>query len=218
VPGQEQPEGPSRNMGTAPEPVTTLMLRNLPRTLSQAELMAKLDLYGCAGWYDFCYMPRCFHSGENKGFAFVNFTPTATAERLVSAWHQQRLFGSEEALNISMAELQGFGANVAKWNTPRSQRIRNPDFVPFIVWDKSRLHGDSCVGGMKVRPSVARQIKALAQATTPKRHCGQRPQQSQQQQMPFRMTPAGERLPVPRSCKSKHGSRGHQAHRRRNSM
>jgi len=185
------------------------MLRNLPRTLSQAELMAKFDLYCCAGLYDFCYMPHCFHSGENKGFAFVNFLSAATAECMASAWHHQQLFGSEAALNISIAQVQGFGANVAKWDTLRSRRIRNPDYKPFIVRDKSQLHGDSRVGGMKLLPPVARQREALAQATTSKRYGGQQRVQMEQQRMPVRMTPAGERLPVPRSCNSKHWSRGH---------
>ena len=125
------------------------------------------------------------------------FFSAATAERMVSARHHQQLFGSEAALNMSIAQLQGFDANAAKWDTLRSRRIRNPESVPFIVWDKSRLHGDSRVGGMKLLPPVARQREALAQATTSKSHGGQRRQQMQQQRMPVRMTPAGERLPVP---------------------
>jgi len=210
VPGQEQLGEPSLNVA-----ITTLMLRNLPRTATQAELMAQLDLYGFAGMYDFCHMPRCFQSGENKGFAFVNLTSAAAAAGLVGAWHHQRPFGvapSQAALNISSAALQGFDANVRKWATSRSRRIRNPDYAPFVRRDRW-LHGEAPVTGMKMVPSVLSQ--SLAQVTTSKSHGGQRQQRQRKQQrvpgrltpagerVPGRLTPAGERVPMPSLCNRK---------------
>jgi len=205
-PGQGPLEGPRQKAGIDPEPITTLMIRNLPRTLSQAELLAELELAGFAELYDFCYMPRCFQSGENKGFAFVNFTHAAAAGCLVGAWHHQRLFGldpSEPALNISSAVLQGFDANVAKVCGPRSRRIRNPDFVPFFVRDVSMLYGNALVETAKLVASVTSQEEHLVQATISTSHGRQQQwqqqwqRQQQQKRMPLRTTPAGERLPMP---------------------
>jgi len=92
--------------GTAvTEPITTLMIRNLPRSVTRADFIAELDRYAPC-MYNFCHMPRCFESGENIGFAFVHLISYTAARHLVSAWHRQRLFGigaKEPALNLSPA-------------------------------------------------------------------------------------------------------------------
>ena len=51
--------------------VTTMMLRNVPKHLSQADLVAELNASGFMHAFDFCYLPRHFESAENRGYAFV---------------------------------------------------------------------------------------------------------------------------------------------------
>lgn len=118
---------------------TTLMIRNLPKTLKQGTLLAELDRTGFQGTYDFCYMPCSFESGEGKGYAFINFLSAPFATELTRSWHRTRRFGmrpNDLAMSCSPAVVQGLEANVAKWSTPRLSRVRNPDLRPFILSDK----------------------------------------------------------------------------------
>jgi len=122
--------------------ITTLMVRNLPKEISQQQLLRELDQCGFDGQYDFCYMPRSFVSGENQGIAFVNFTSPAFAGALIGAWHRRRLFGIQPRqvpLVISPAEVQGLAANLARWTKGRSRRIRNPELRAWVA----PQHGDA---------------------------------------------------------------------------
>jgi len=110
------------------------MIRNLPTELTQAELLATMNSAGLAGSYDFCYVPRCFESRENKGYAFVNFVTPDGARRFALAWHRSIVFGAEHPLNVSAAAVQGLAENRERWETTsRMRRIRNPDFQPFVA-------------------------------------------------------------------------------------
>lgn len=126
--------------------VTTLMIRNLPTSLSQSALIEELDASGFAGLYDFVYMPSVFDTGEGKGFAFVNLVSVAAAGALVGKWHKSRRFGikiNDPSLNLSPAAVQGFAANVKKWNAPRMRRVRNPNLRPFVVSDPTKPIADA---------------------------------------------------------------------------
>jgi len=125
---------------TADEVVTTLMVRNLPGSVSQTDLIDDLNACGFRGLYDFCYMPSAFDwsKGENrgKGYAFINFVSSVPARELVRVWHLTLRFGMSShgmGLNISAAAIQGLDANIAKWSSPRFRRIRNSSFRPFIA-------------------------------------------------------------------------------------
>mmetsp|Transcript_26233 Transcript_26233/g.46500 ORF Transcript_26233/g.46500 Transcript_26233/m.46500 type:complete len:426 (-) Transcript_26233:28-1305(-) len=117
------------------EQVTTMMIRNVPKYISQKSVLEELNCSGFKGLYDFCYLPRDFNEKENKGYAFVNFDSPIIAGRFVAIWHNQRRFGMQDPeprLNVKAAELQGLEANKTKWASGRYQRIRNPELRPFI--------------------------------------------------------------------------------------
>lgn len=139
--------------------VTTVMIRNLPRRLAQKTLLEELNNTGFAGLFDFCYIPCCFDSGAGKGYAFVNFTTTEAAERLITAWHKTHRFGLKESdvpLNIAPATVQGLIRNISKWRAPRMSRVRNPNLRPFVVPQHDQLAGESSVsssGGEQVAPA-----------------------------------------------------------------
>lgn len=120
-----------------PEEVTTMMIRNLPRSLTQSTLITALDNCGFKGLYDFCYLPCSFDSCQNKGFAFVNFTSPSAAGMLVGRWHSKKPFagadGVRPPLSLCPALVQGLEANLKKWNQPRCKRIRNPNLRPYVV-------------------------------------------------------------------------------------
>jgi hypothetical protein len=130
-----------------PKEVTTLMVRNLPLTAKQSDLLEELKRGGFSGLFDFLYMPCDFTSSEGRGFAFINFLTPAAAGMLVGAWHRSRRFGiklHDQALSISPASLQGFEANVKKWDIPRMRRIRNPHLKPYMVMRAGTSDGPLC--------------------------------------------------------------------------
>mmetsp|Transcript_80843 Transcript_80843/g.228839 ORF Transcript_80843/g.228839 Transcript_80843/m.228839 type:complete len:401 (+) Transcript_80843:125-1327(+) len=63
--------GPSWPFNHAP---TALVLDNVPRDLTQAELLAVMDNAGFSGFYDFVFLPAIFRTGRNQGQAIINFT------------------------------------------------------------------------------------------------------------------------------------------------
>jgi hypothetical protein len=136
--GTEKPQ-PAETQAQAdalPSKITSLMLRNLPRKITQQDLVDRIHTSGFEGRCDFCYMPRNFNSGENQGHAFVNFVTEEAASDFHKAWHRQRPFRTNKnqpAINISAADLQGLSANLSKWDNPRMRRVRNPIYKPFML-------------------------------------------------------------------------------------
>eukprot|EP00931_Biecheleriopsis_adriatica_P018986 TRINITY_DN13082_c0_g1_i3.p1 TRINITY_DN13082_c0_g1~~TRINITY_DN13082_c0_g1_i3.p1 ORF type:complete len:678 (+),score=119.08 TRINITY_DN13082_c0_g1_i3:52-2085(+) len=112
--------------------VTTMVIKGLPKDVSQKELLEELNASGFAGSYDFCYMPGNFKSYENKGYAFVNFISVEVVRKFLDAWNDKARF-SNMPLAVSPAEVQGLEANLKKWNRPRMARIRNPNLKPFVL-------------------------------------------------------------------------------------
>jgi len=116
---------------------TTMMIRNLPKNLTQQELLEEINRCGFCGLYDFCYLPRDFKSSQSQGFAFVNFNCPVVAARFMDAWNLLLRFGSPgsspQKLTVSKADLQGLEANIKRWAGPRMRRIRNPALRPFVL-------------------------------------------------------------------------------------
>jgi len=113
---------------------TTLMLRNLPEHIVQQDLIDALNAAGFNGLFDFCYMPSIFATGMGKGYAFIDFITADSAESLRFAWEGRSPLGKSNKgrLRASLAHIQGRDANIRKWNTRKTMRIRNPNHRPFI--------------------------------------------------------------------------------------
>eukprot|EP00931_Biecheleriopsis_adriatica_P012595 TRINITY_DN113780_c0_g1_i1.p1 TRINITY_DN113780_c0_g1~~TRINITY_DN113780_c0_g1_i1.p1 ORF type:complete len:327 (+),score=41.03 TRINITY_DN113780_c0_g1_i1:272-1252(+) len=111
---------------------TTMMIKRLPASISQSQLLEELNISGFAGAYDFCYLPCDFGSGASRGFAFVNFKDSEVASRFFDAWNGRAHFTDKHILCVSAADVQGLQANLKRW-AGRSDRIRNPSLKPFIL-------------------------------------------------------------------------------------
>merc|ERR1719444_616278 len=108
--------------------ITTLVIRNLPRSLTQEELVQAMSESGYAGTWDFCYLPCKFQERRNLGFAFVNFTSADLAQKLMQGWHQTRpfTFGHvRKSINVTAAAVQGREANQQKAQSLLRQ-VKNP--------------------------------------------------------------------------------------------
>merc|ERR1719316_342638 len=89
--------------------VTTLMIRGIPCSLSQERLMLFLDQSGLRGKYDFFYMPRAGRSRSNLGYAFVNFTDSASSALACSMAQGVALDPgrSKKVCTVTAAHIQG---------------------------------------------------------------------------------------------------------------
>jgi len=139
------------------------MVRNLPTTLMQDDLLEKLDEAGFRGLYDFVYMPQSFDEREAKGYAFVNFESPAVAGTFMGAWHKSRQWGERcaQSINISPADVQGLEANKKKWSGPRMSRIKNPRFRPWVKGERCQ-NTSSSVPQETTSKSCSTSSKAIA--------------------------------------------------------
>jgi hypothetical protein len=98
----------------APGARTTLMLRNIPNRMVQADVLAAFARLGLGGTYDFLYAPVDFRTRCGLGYAFVNAVSGAAAAAIHGAL-DGRAWGAPSAkvAAVSYARLQGRDALVA---------------------------------------------------------------------------------------------------------
>jgi len=122
------------------EPITTLMIRNIPGRYSQKDLMLDLQDTGLAGTYDFLYMPMDKATSNSVGYAFVNFNNSSHAAKcrqMFQDYHFSRHHRTSKKLAIiSVAHLQGLEKNMQHYeksaiNMSKEKR-RRPVVVPNI--------------------------------------------------------------------------------------
>lgn len=115
--------------------ITTLVIRNLPRTLTQQELVQAMEGTGYAETWDFIYLPYKFQARRNFGFAFVNFITAEMAQSFVEGWHQSRPFSFgrvRKPVNVAAAAVQGREANEQKARWLMNQ-VKNPAYQPVLM-------------------------------------------------------------------------------------
>ncbi|CAJ1443379.1 unnamed protein product [Effrenium voratum] len=118
----------------AKEGITTLMIKNLPTSLLQPQVLEELHRSGFAGRYDFFYMPGTFTNHKSLGYAFVNLVDVASMKEFTLQWHNSVRLGlsSDLPLKVCRAVVQGRDANAQNFG-PRMKRIRNPCLRPVII-------------------------------------------------------------------------------------
>jgi len=150
--------------------VTTLMIRNLPREVTQSDLLQELDTSGFAERYDFAYLPSSFEELAGKGYAFVNFVSTHVAGTFSAGWHKSGRCGAPSPfLNLSPATVQGLEANIHKWAGQRMDRIRNPALRPFVrrSADSARVPPQGAAAASAPSAAAAVALAAVAPAPQP---------------------------------------------------
>eukprot|EP00928_Gymnodinium_smaydae_P095510 TRINITY_DN8233_c0_g1_i3.p1 TRINITY_DN8233_c0_g1~~TRINITY_DN8233_c0_g1_i3.p1 ORF type:complete len:191 (-),score=37.72 TRINITY_DN8233_c0_g1_i3:775-1347(-) len=96
-----------------PEPVTTLMLRNLPCKLKIIDMEEELLRLGFEGTHDVIHIPSR-HNGSNKGYGFVNFHTADDARRFADAFtgYVFDRFQSTKRCYVTNAAFQGREASI----------------------------------------------------------------------------------------------------------
>uniref|UniRef100_A0A7S1AYD7 RRM domain-containing protein n=1 Tax=Noctiluca scintillans TaxID=2966 RepID=A0A7S1AYD7_NOCSC len=121
--------------------ITTLMVRNLPNSVTQKRFIEELATSGFVPLCDYYYVPSTFGARVSKGYGFVNLVNSSAVSAFVNAWHGSRRFGikaSGPAINVSAAALQGRETNAKKLDEPRMRRVRNPALRPVVLDPQER--------------------------------------------------------------------------------
>lgn len=110
---QLEQKQPQRNLAVDPNGATTLMIRNLPYSVTCEELLQAVDASGFASLYSFVYLPHKIVGNRNLGFAFINFVNADAATQFQSEWHKSRHLKAKgnkaksiNPLNVSLATVQ----------------------------------------------------------------------------------------------------------------
>jgi hypothetical protein len=133
---------------------TTVMLRNLPNTLTRERLLRVLEAMGFAGQYDLVYIPVDFSTGAGLGYAFINMISSTHVPRLWDMFDgfSQWGTGNDKVCTVSWSDPhQGLAAHVERYqNSP----VMHPD-VPD-EWKPALF-----VHGVRVEfPPPTRKLKA----------------------------------------------------------
>jgi hypothetical protein len=132
------------------ETQTTMMLRNIPPTVSKFELVTALESAGYGSWtYDFLHFPFSLSTKQNVGYAFINFRSNHVANKFADAWNGSREFRSHAfhsgpkktvSLVVTVAAIQGQLANLRHLMQRKAGRrtscIQNPKFQP-VIYDEA---------------------------------------------------------------------------------
>lgn len=114
------------------EEITTLMVRGIPCSFSQENMMKIIDIAGLKGQYNFFYLPRAGNNGSNLGYAFINFVDHVSAEKFTVTFNGCPLDPSRSTkiCTISAGDIQGL-ANLRKHfrRTAVSRGCRGPVFL-----------------------------------------------------------------------------------------
>lgn len=117
-------------------PVTTLIIRNIPRNYTQEMLLREWPIDGS---YDFLYMPPDKRCAAGAGYAFVNFRSEALATEFKATWHRRRLGDAQHTLSIIPADIQGLAANLRQLKKKRVSRIAQRGWEPIILEPEGQL-------------------------------------------------------------------------------
>lgn len=132
------------------QPMTTVILRNVPPVYSRKMLMELLDKQGFACSYDFLYLPIKIKWNKAFGYAFINFISQCVAERFLEHFTN---FDSWAVPHAKRAEVdwskgnQGFEAQVERfWSGPLMQ-VSSPDEMKPAILKNGMLVPSIHVGG-----------------------------------------------------------------------
>lgn len=128
---EEQSQEKQRSQKSrTPQPLTTVMLRNLPNSYTRDLLLELLDQEGFECRYDFIYLPMDFQTLAGLGYAFVNFTSEEEATRAkdyfegFSNWAVQ----SQKICKVSWSHpLQGLSQHLERYRNSPVMHEEVPD-------------------------------------------------------------------------------------------
>jgi len=128
---------------TPPNLTTTVMMRNIPNTLTREMLLQLINTEGFVDCYDFVYLPMDFKKMLGLGYSFINFLDSNDADRFkthfsgFSRWGQ----ASDKVCETMWSNaLQGRDANIERYrNSPVMHPLIPDDCKPLLFKDGERV-------------------------------------------------------------------------------
>lgn len=122
---------------------TTVMLRNIPNNYTRQFFIELLDAEGFACQYDFIYLPTDFKSRANLGYAFVNLTFPAAAQRFMKTFNgfSNWILPSKKVCSVSWSgPHQGLQAHLERYRNSTVMHQAVPDaYKPVVFQDGVRV-------------------------------------------------------------------------------
>merc|ERR1719410_3103941 len=114
---------------------TTVMLRNLPDSMTHGKLLELLDSQGFAGMYDFAYLPVAFDTLAAMDFAFVNMVTPEAAQSIHAHFEGFTWGASSTACRVVWNDKQqGLPALVERYrNSPVMHESVPDECKPIII-------------------------------------------------------------------------------------
>jgi len=113
--------------------LTTVIVRRIPRHFTRAHIIEMLERGGLRLSCDFLYLPVDFNSGDNLGFAFLNFITSGAAELCRDRFHREPAGISTDAILRDGLEVvwavmqQGLKANIKRYRNNPVMHVTVPD-------------------------------------------------------------------------------------------
>lgn len=116
--------------------VVTVMVRQIPRPLTQIMFLSEVNRRGFGGSYDFLYLPFDMKKGINVGYGFVSFLDTRSALKFRDAFDGSVL-GMQtkprgKTLRVHPAAVQGYEANFTHFMKTKTGQKQDPQFCPLF--------------------------------------------------------------------------------------
>jgi len=125
---------------------TTLKLENLPKELTQEQLLATIDRLGFSGSYNFVFMPTEWATWENYGHAIIKLTRHSWGLALAAHLHEFEEWGiadscSSEKCSVKWSlPMQGLTEHVENYrNDPAMHESVDDRLRPMLFRDGWRL-------------------------------------------------------------------------------
>ena len=113
---------------------TTVMIKNIPRKVSQ-KFMLKLLERKYAGMFNFFYLPIDFKKNCNVGYAFINFRTCKNIIQFYFDLHEQYwYFDKSKKCYLSYARIQGYKSIAQHFNKSLLlKQIQSSDLKPYLL-------------------------------------------------------------------------------------
>jgi len=123
-------------MGIDTATCTTVMLRNLPKNLTQVAVLQTLENHGFAALYDFVYLPVDFQKMVSFGYAVVNFASHEAAERAMqyfTGFTEWPMPSRKACTTVWNTPCQGLAAHIERYrDSPLMHPTVAPEFKPML--------------------------------------------------------------------------------------
>merc|ERR1719502_1018151 len=119
------------------------MIRNIPNSYTQRELLKELESLGYAGTFDFLYIPVDKGTMSNVGYAFVNFTDLQYAKMCMQTLQTYRFKKHRKPTGkiaaVSVAHIQGLEANLKHYENAAVNSAKLKQRRPVVMANISQV-------------------------------------------------------------------------------